>query len=365
MTRRGFLLAAATPRSSGSVAEYFHAGVNKHGIVGASLSVWHNGNVILEERAGLQNLETKQPVTPATLYHWASVTKTMTSIGILQLRDRGLLNLDDPIIRYCPEVGMVKNRFGSMDQITIRHVLSHSSGFRASTWPWPTPWDQTSAKAWGQIIERMPETEIAFAPGSRFSYSNLAILFLGRTIEKLTGETFTDFINKNIFQRLGMQSSYFNRTAPPLLAVRAQSYYREKGRLRTAPFDIDTGVTTANSGLNAPISDMILYLSSLAGMGRSILSTASLEEMWQPLFQAEDKESIGLGFFITQRAAVKLVGHAGDQNAFISRVGLAPSRRAAYAVAYNTNATGFGQSTKAFDIQLKEFLIDKVFIDLS
>ena len=364
MTRRGFLLAAASPTPA-SAGEYFQKGVTKNGIVGASLVVWHNGKVIVDERHGYQNLEKRQLVSPLTLYHWASITKTMTSIGILQLRDRGLLKLDDQMSKYCPEILAVKNSFGPMEAITIRHVLSHSSGFRAGTWLWPAAWDQTSPKAWQQLVAKLPETDILFAPGTKFSYSNLAILFLGRAIEELTGESFITYINKNIFEPLGMKTSYFNKTAPPMLANRAQSYYNEKGRLRSAPFDIDAGVTTSNSGLNAPLSDMVLYLASLAGQGQSILKRESLEEMWRPILPAEDKESIGLGFFITQRGPVKLAGHAGDQNAFISRVGIAPARRAAYAVAYNTNATGPLQNTKAFDIQLKEYLIDTVFARLS
>ena len=147
MTRRSFLLAAASPISEG-VSDYFRLGVEKHGIVGASLSPWHKGRMIVEERFGYQNLEKKQPVSPSTLYHWVSVTKTLTSIAILQLRDLGLLTVDDPITKYCPEIVAARNRFGSMDEITIRRVLSHSSGFRAATWPWPAPRDQTSPTAW-------------------------------------------------------------------------------------------------------------------------------------------------------------------------------------------------------------------------
>ena len=71
-----------------------------------------------------------------TAYNWASITKTITAIAILQLRDRGLLSLDDPAVRYVPELRQVHNAYGPIDAITIRHLLTHSAGFRNPTWPW-------------------------------------------------------------------------------------------------------------------------------------------------------------------------------------------------------------------------------------
>ena len=80
--------------------------------------------------------------TDDTIYHWASITKTFTGIAIMQLRDRGLLSLDDPVVKYVPELALAHDPFGNIADIKIRHMMSHSAGFRAATWPWggDQPW---------------------------------------------------------------------------------------------------------------------------------------------------------------------------------------------------------------------------------
>lgn len=370
ITRRSFLLAsplaAATRSFDSGLRSYFRSGVERNGIVGASLLLSHEGETIFEEQVGKQNLEKHQPVTPQSIFHWASVTKTLTSIAIMQLRDQGSLGLDDPVLRHCPEIMMVRNPFGPVLRITLRHLLSHSAGFRPATWPWDNrPWVPSAPGAWGQLVATFPETEIYFTPGSRFSYSNFGILLLGRTIERVSGLSFARYIAKHIFEPLGMKSSYFDKTPPELLQHRCQSYYRDRNRLLAGSFDYETGVTMSNSGLNAPLTDMSRYLSSLVGHGPSLLRRSSLVEMWRPILPAEDGESMGLSFFITKRAGVTMPNHRGDQNAFISRVGIVPASHSTYAVAYNTSATGSGQNTGAFDKQLKDYLIDQVYSRLT
>jgi CubicO group peptidase (beta-lactamase class C family) len=100
------------------------------GIVGSSFVFLKNNKIIFEKHYGSANLEKKQPVDEHTIYHWASNTKQFTGIAIMQLRDRGLLKLDDPVTKYLPELRDVHNKFGSMDDITIRHLMTHSAGFR-------------------------------------------------------------------------------------------------------------------------------------------------------------------------------------------------------------------------------------------
>jgi len=107
----------------------------------------------------------------------------MTGIAILQLRDRGLLTLDDPILRYVPELAAVHNPFGDTGAITLRQLMSHSAGFGGGTWRWrDRDWQPFEPPGWTQLAAMMPYTEVKFAPGSRFSYSNPGIVYLGRVI---------------------------------------------------------------------------------------------------------------------------------------------------------------------------------------
>jgi CubicO group peptidase (beta-lactamase class C family) len=143
-------------------------------IVGSSFVFLKDNKIVFEKHYGSANLEKKQPVDAHTIYHWASNTKPFTGIAIMQLRDRGLLKLDDPVTKYLPELREVHNAFGSMDDITIRHLMTHSAGFRNPTWPWDkgADWEPFEPTEYSQLVAMFPFTEILFKPGSKFSYSN-------------------------------------------------------------------------------------------------------------------------------------------------------------------------------------------------
>src|SRR5829696_4401382 len=122
---------------------FYQQALRRHDIIGSSLFLIHDNQVIAKEFYGAANFEKKQAVDEETIYHWASITKTFTGIAIMQLRDRGLLKLDDPIVKYLPELKAAHNPFGDMSDITIRHLMTHSSGFRNPTWTW-----RDDAKDW-------------------------------------------------------------------------------------------------------------------------------------------------------------------------------------------------------------------------
>jgi CubicO group peptidase (beta-lactamase class C family) len=113
----------------------------------------------------------------------------------------------------------VHSAYGPIDAITIRHLLTHSAGFRNPTWPWDCDdqtncdWQPFEPTQWTQVAAMLPYTHIAFAPGSRWSYSNLGYVFLGQIIERLSGDDFEVYIDKNILKPLEMHSSYFRPRA--------------------------------------------------------------------------------------------------------------------------------------------------------
>ena len=360
---------------------FYDQSMRKHGIVGSSFMLIQDGQVVAQEFFGLANQEKQQPVDENTIYHWASITKTFTSIAIMQLRDRGRLKLDDPIIKYVPELKAVHNPFGDMGEITIRHLMTHSAGFRDATWPWggDKEWQPHEPTKWDQLVAMMPYTEILFKPGSKFSYSNPGIIFLGRVIESLSGEDYEVYIDKNIFKPLEMYHSYFDTTPSYLLKNRSHSYYLKEGKLTPARFDVDTGITVSNGGLNAPLPDMVKYLNFLMGDARrqegydQVLKRSSLLEMFQPQLPitpaATDgqnrKDSIGLSFFLEDNFGQHFIGHSGGQNGFISHFYLKPESRTAYIIAFNTHAMptekDASQDTRKLDREVKEYLFQRIF----
>ncbi len=110
--------------------------LKQSGIVGSSFVFLKDNKILAKDFYGMANLEKNQKVDENTIYHWASNTKPFTGIAILQLRDRGLLKLDDLAVKYLPELKAVHNSFGDMNDITIRQLMNHTAGFRNPTFPY-------------------------------------------------------------------------------------------------------------------------------------------------------------------------------------------------------------------------------------
>lgn len=362
------LLPAQTPKPKdlADFGDLFRSESKRAGVVGGSFVFLKDGKVLASEYYGSANLAKNQPVDENTIYHWASNTKQFTGIAIMQLRDRGLLKLDDPVTKYLPELRAVHNGYGSMDEITVRHLMTHSAGFRNPTWPWDQgkDWEPFEPTEYSQLVAMFPFTEILFKPGGKFSYSNPGIIFLGKIIEKLSGDDYEVYVDKNILKPLEMYRTYFDATPYHLLKYRSHSYYVEDGKRTEGRFDADTGITVSNSGLNSPLSDMIKYLNFLVGSGSGrvlydgVLKRLSLEEMWQPQLPTTVDANgnrgfttdIGLIFFLNRTPQGTLLGHGGDQNGFISYIDFYPKRGTASIMVFNTNVILPRNSSAEMDI---------------
>jgi CubicO group peptidase (beta-lactamase class C family) len=206
----------------------------------------------------------------------------------------------------------------------------------------------------------LPYTHIAFTPGSRWSYSNLGYVFLGQIIEQISGDDFEVYIDKNILKPLGMNTSYFDRAPYFLEPHLSSSYLREGSKLTAQPFNFDTGITTSNSGLKAPIPDMEKYLRFLIGdpanpIYELVLKRASLEEAWIGVLPATEpgqkptpytsgprgaQPRMGLGFFALETNGHRFIYHDGDQGGFSSELLVDPERHCASILVVNTTDTG-------------------------
>ncbi len=331
----------------------YESELKRAGVVGSSFAIVANGKVT-RFNYGSANVARNQAVDDDTIWHWASNTKPFTGIAIMQLRDRGLLKLDDAVTKYLPELRKVHNSHGSMDDITIRQLMTHSAGFRGGTWPWGTgaDWEPFEPTEYSQLVAMFPYTEIRFKPGSKFSYSNPGIIFLGKIIEKLSGEDYEVYIDKNIFRPLEMTRSYFDTTPPHLLKHRSHSYYIKDGKRTEGRFDADTGITVSNSGLNSPMGDMLKYVQFLIGGDDLVLKRSSLEEMWKPQLPVEVDANgnrgfttdIGLIYFLDSTLGKRYFGHGGDQNGFISYIDVDPDKALATIIVFNTDIYNAGNA---------------------
>jgi CubicO group peptidase (beta-lactamase class C family) len=314
-------------------------------VVGAAAILMRGGEIVARHHYGLADRERRVPVTERTIFHYASITKVLTAIAIMQLRDRGRLTLEDPVTRYLPELRRLHDPFGAIDRITLRLLLSHSAGFQNPTWPYTDGkvWQPFEPTSWEQLVALLPYQELHFEPGTRYGYSNPAFIYLGRIVEQLTGDPWGVYIQKNIFAPLGMTHSYFGATPYHLAGDRSHSYTRHwegagsaAGAAEGTPGaaavvrggatspdavlhdhgpDFDTGITTPNGGWNAPLDDLATLLAFLAGATRgdpererlndTVLARSTLREMWRPLHPTgvatpAGREAMGLSFYVIE-----------------------------------------------------------------
>lgn len=342
----------AQGRTVAEFTERFDRYVRESSIVGASMALVRGGQVVARHDVGFGDLALKQRTDTNTIYQYGSITKTLVAITIMQLRDRGLVSLDDPVTRYIPELRRVHDPYGSPDSITVRMLMSHSAGFQNPTWPWKqgAPWEPFEPTTWEQLVAMLPYQQLRFKPGTQWSYSNPALIYLARIVELVTGEPWLVYVQKNVFTPLGMTRSYFSTTPYHLAQYRSNNYtiHRDSATARVDTIangrDFDPGITNPNGGWNAPLGDMVKWLAFLTGApsNETLLKRSSLNEMFVPVMPttastAERPESIGLTFFILPRNGVTFVGHTGSQNGFTAFMFFNPRTRSAIIAAFNTD----------------------------
>lgn len=348
--------APSEPKGWSDFARQFDEETTRDGVVGASVVLVRAGQIIARADHGMADRDLNQRVDAKTLFHYGSITKTLTAIAIMQLVERKRISLDDRIVRWVPELRQVHDPYGgSIDTITLRMLLSHSAGFQGPTWPYrgESAWEPFEPTTWSQLVAMMPYQALLFRPGSKFSYSNPAYIYLARVIEAVTGDPWEVYVQKNIFAPLGLASSYFGVTPYHLAGDRANSYQMRrdkdgKSTLAAIGREFDPGITIPNGGWNAPLSDLATFAGFLAGSNDStmrgryegVLHHQTLVEMWRPLVSTtpDDPASqwMGLGFFVSKAGTPLLVGHTGSQAGFVSFLYLNPRTSMAIVAVFNT-----------------------------
>lgn len=372
-------LSAQVPAGWNGFTRAFQSYVEADKVVGASTLFMRNGRVLARYHTGLADRD--RPVNEGTIFHWGSITKTLTAIAIMQLRDRGRLSLDDPVVRYVPELRRVHDAYHAIDSVSIRMLLSHSAGFQGSTWPYDQglPWEPFEPTEWGQLVAMMPYEQLLFRPGSRYSYSNPGFIYLARIIEQLTGDPWESYVQKNIFAPLGLYHSYFRATPYYLTGDRSHNYYVQKdsaGIVRVVDngAEFDPGITVPNGGWNAPLSDLARYTAFLTNQPMAptapggypvVLARKTFDEMWQPGHRMDaetaEREGIdrrmGLSFFVMTRGGKTVIGHTGSQAGFRSFLYFNPGTSAAVISVFNT-------TNEAAPAEVQEREVERAALDL-
>lgn len=171
-----------------------------------------DGKMIHSGNTGFSNLAENIPADIRSNFHIASMTKSFTAMAILKLRDEGKLRLDDPVYLYMPEMEGQKYPATDAAEITIRNLLTHGAGF-----PEDNPWGDRQLGKTDQDLVSLIKKGISFSniPGLKYEYSNLGFTILGYIINKVTGQSYQNYISENILKPLGMSHSYWEYSKVP------------------------------------------------------------------------------------------------------------------------------------------------------
>lgn len=273
-------------------------------IPGAAIAVVRSGKAVKIKGYGLASLEFQVPVSTGSVFEIGSVSKQMTAAGILLLVQDGKLGLDDLISKHLP------NTPPSWEKVTVRHLLTHSSGIRNYTGL--TGFELSRRLNAEQFIKQLSEHPLSFAPGTSTSYSNSGFNLLAHIIEAKSGKKYLEFLRESIFVPAGMTSS---GDRDPRFIIRGRvTGYEWVGGVHTGRDGTLTDLTGAGS-IVSTIEDMVKWETALRG--DRILSQASKDEMWRNFILADGTPSLyGLGWRISDVRGYKLIGHTGQTAGF-------------------------------------------------
>ena len=319
------LLAQAAAESRGQEVDKLFQPVSGDKTPGAAVVVVRDGEVVLKKGYGMADVAASLPNTPKTRFLLASVTKTFTATAIMQLYDRGLLNLDDPVSKYLPD-------FPPGDKVKIRNLLSHTGGL-----PDFMSYEQAMAKP------------LEFEPGSRVSYSNIGYQMLGKIIEKVSGKSWEEYLQQNIFKPLGMISSGVDQEAS--LKERACGYLNSPDGFTSVGRSAATEAYSAGS-LFSTVEDMLLWNEALES--GKLVKPETLQLAFTPSRLNDGREAVfGLGWMIGRYKGLREIHHGGDITGFSTEVSHFPDQKLTVIVLSNIGMRPPGPLPNALDLSRK------------
>ncbi len=301
------------------VDEYMNAAAKVDGFSG-SILVALDGKPIVSKGFGMANNEFDVPNTPQTVFRLGSITKQFTAMAVMLLQERNKLNVQDPICKY------LENCPAAWQPITIRHLLTHTSGIPNYT-SFPDFAKTTALPvAQASLMERFRDKPLEFAPGEKFNYSNSGYYLLGVIIERASGKTYAEFLQENIFAPLVMKQTGYDDDRR-VIKNRAAGYARQGESVVNAAYT-DMSVPFAAGALYSTTEDLLRWEQSL--YTEKLLKRKSLEEMFTPF-----KGSYSYGWGIGKMFDRQVINHGGAISGFTTMINRFPDDRATIIVLGN------------------------------
>ena len=326
---------------------------------GLAIAVVEGNRVVYAHGFGVKRLGKDDPITTRSLFHMASITKTFVATSLMQLVEKGSVDLDAPVVRYLPYFRLADERYRT---ITVRQMVTHSSGMPdVDDYEWDKPqYDDGSLE---RYVRSLSDRTLLFAPGEKFRYSNMAFEILGDVIAKVSGQSFDDYVQDHILTPLRMTDS-------TLLVRRADAQLLTWGHELDANGPFASKVFPYNrmhspsSNLHSNALDMARW--AIANMkhgeldGRRILQTSTHELMWRrardlggPAPAPTSRSPVGISWFLGEYRGTVMVGHSGGDTGYATDLAMLPEKKIAVVWMMNSDWRGSrGLTPAALDVAL-------------
>jgi len=317
-------------------------------IPGLALTFVYKEEVIWRYAVGLSNLDKKTPTSTKTIHSICSISKLFTSIALMQLRDQGLLRLDDPVSKHLSWFN-IEQSYPESPPITIRALLTHSSGLpRESDYPyWNAP--QFNFPNREKVLEQLGNQKTLYPADRYFQYSNLGLTLAGEIVAAVSGQDYTTYVENNIIRPLGLTDT---RPEMPedLYGTKLATGYSamtRNGLRNELPFFNANAITPA-AGFSSTAEDLGLFAIwqlRLLNTGKTdILKANTLREMQRVHWLTPDwKSARGLGFGIYKNDDVTFVGHQGSCPGYRSALMIQPNTEMAVICMANASGVAVGK----------------------
>jgi CubicO group peptidase (beta-lactamase class C family) len=324
---------AAGPVSASDLAAYADkllSSVYPAGQPGAAVLVQKDGQAVLRKGYGMANLELGVPVTPENVFEIGSITKQFTAAAILLLQERGQLRVEDPITKYLPD-------YPTHGQtITIENLLTHTSGIPSYTGlPEWYPHIREDMKP-ADLVALFKDKPLEFTPGEQWAYDNSGFFLLGMIVEKVSGKTYEQFVEEEIFRKLGMTHSRYGHSEE-IVPLRASGYSKDDQGFRNTAF-ISMTQPYAAGALMSTVDDLAVWARAL--QGETLLKKDSLDRMLTAhRLPSGVSTQYGYGIGVLDFRGTRVLGHGGDINGYTANVTWAPEERLFVAILSNNDAS--------------------------
>ena len=299
-----------------------------------SIVLADGGTTVWSRGFGFADPAAKTPADAQTVYRLGSMTKLFCDVAVMQLVEKGTLDLDAPVTTYLPEF-RPKNPFGGKP-ITLRHLITHRAGLVREPPVGHTA--DSSSPTLEATVESLNRTELVYAPETHVKYSDAGAAAEGYVLEKVLRQPFAAIVARSVLEPLAMSRSGFEGGTAGRLPLAKGSQWTYDGRIFDAPV-FPLGAAPAGN-LDSTAADLARFLSAICTGGAPVLSRASLEKMWTPQFaEPGAKTGGGLGFRIGQLQNRRVIAQGGGIHGFSTEIAALPDARLGVAIAVSMDAS--------------------------